>query len=84
MLCMRGLIMGACIARHVIPSTSTSPIAGTIVQAISVDRRGIATGLSTAPDIGDRIADRRRAICATRQQVAAIQNTTVARAGDMT
>src|SRR5579862_532011 len=74
---------GWCMARHVAISTSARTIAGTMVQAISIDRRGMATAPFGDPGIGARTADRMTAIWATRQQAAAIQKTAAATAGDM-
>ena len=80
---MMGLIAGWCISRHVDTSTSARTIAGRMVQAISTDRRGMATWPFGDPGIGARIAERMTATCPTRQQVAAIQKTAAATAGGM-
>jgi hypothetical protein len=69
------LIAGRCTARHVKTSKTASPIAGTIVQATSLARRGIGIdALSLGTVIGALMAALMIAICATIQASTASQN----------
>ena len=70
-------------ARQVKTRTMARARAGTTVQATSVPRRGILTGVSVVPGIGARIADQTIASCATRQSAAAPQKSIVAIGVDM-
>lgn len=83
MLRMSCGITGGCMARQVATRRRTSAIAGTMVQAISPDRRGILTAESALPGIGERTAERTSAASATTQQTAAIQKTREATVGDI-
>jgi hypothetical protein len=53
---------GRCIARQVKTRAPANATAGTIVQTISLDRRGTMTSPARLPGIGDRAADRMTAI----------------------
>jgi hypothetical protein len=76
---------GRCVARQVKTRSTARPMAGTIVQPISVTRLGIRIDAdSEDPCIGARIAASIRAIWATMQQTTATQNNAVATAGETT
>ena len=71
-------------ARHVKTRSTASPIAGTIVQAISLARLGIRIDAdSVDPDMGARIADQMSATCARAQQAVATQKIVDVREGDI-